>query len=135
MTFKESFDSAKNWIKELKENSNVPDPMIALIGNKSDLIGEAQVNSEEIYEYAREIKADINKETSAKENQGISDLFLEISTKLYKKHKLKVSITAYYHHYYEGGSFIGRKILVIFLLKYFGLINKILFCVCIGRTE
>lgn len=50
------------------------------------------MNSEEIYEYAREIKADINRETSAKENQGINDLFVEISTKLYKKHKLKVSM-------------------------------------------
>lgn len=68
MTFKESFESAKNWIRELRENSNVVDAVIALVGNKSDLIGEAQVNSEEIYEYAREIKADIIKETSAKEN-------------------------------------------------------------------
>jgi hypothetical protein len=42
--------------------------VIALIGNKSDLIGEAQVNLEEIYDYAREIKADMCKETSAKDN-------------------------------------------------------------------
>jgi GTPase SAR1 family protein len=41
MTFKESFDSAKNWVRELRENSNVTDMVIALIGNKSDLIEEA----------------------------------------------------------------------------------------------
>jgi GTPase SAR1 family protein len=41
MTFKESFESAKNWIKELRENSNVVDAVIALVGNKSDLIGDA----------------------------------------------------------------------------------------------
>jgi GTPase SAR1 family protein len=57
----------------------VPDILIALVGNKSDLIEEAQVNTEEIYDYAKEIKAEICKETSAKDNLGINDLFLEIA--------------------------------------------------------
>jgi len=37
ISFRDSFDSAKNWVKELQENSNLPEIMICLIGNKADL--------------------------------------------------------------------------------------------------
>ena len=42
--------------------------------------------------FAREIGAEVCKETSAKDNTGINELFVEIGTKLLKKHKQKVSI-------------------------------------------
>lgn len=49
--------------------------LIAVVGNKSDLLSDAQVNTEEAYEFAKEIKAEICKETSAKDNLGIKELF------------------------------------------------------------
>ena len=87
MTFKESFESAKNWYRELQENATIPDILIVLVGNKSDLLGEIQVSMQEANDFQREIKAEICKEVSAKENAGISELFQEIGNKLYKKHK------------------------------------------------
>ncbi len=70
-TFKESFDSAKNWVRDLKEFANVSDILVAIVGNKCDLTDEAMVSLEEAHSYAREIKAEIIKETSAKDNNGI----------------------------------------------------------------
>ena len=48
-TFRESFDSAKNWIKDLKENANIPDIIIAIVGNKCDLTDKQEVNLEEAH--------------------------------------------------------------------------------------
>ena len=42
-TFRESFEHAKNWIDDLKANVNVPDIIIALVGNKNDAIGDEYV--------------------------------------------------------------------------------------------
>ena len=44
---------------------------------------------EDAHEFAKECKAEICKECSAKDNVGIGDLFQEIGLKLYKKHKAK----------------------------------------------
>ena len=75
ITFKESFEHAKAWVKDLTESSNMADIMIAVVGNKSDLYEEAQVTLEDAHEFAKECKADICKECSAKDNVGIGDLF------------------------------------------------------------
>ncbi len=86
-TFRESFESAKNWVEDLKQNANVQDLVIAIVGNKCDLTDKTEVNFEEAHQFAKMIKAEVIKETSAKDNQGIDDLFNEIGTKLYRKHK------------------------------------------------
>jgi small GTP-binding protein len=46
ITYQESFESVKKWIMELRENSNVPNCLIAIVGNKSDLYNESQVGIE-----------------------------------------------------------------------------------------
>ena len=78
ITFRESFDSAKNWIQDLRNNANVPDILIAMVGNKCDLTDNAEVALEEAHSFGRSIKAEIIKETSAKDSIGISELFSEI---------------------------------------------------------
>ena len=90
MTFKESFISARNWAKELTENATIDDILIAVVGNKSDLIGEAEVHLSDAVDFAKEIGAEVCKETSAKDNLGIDELFQEIGVKLYRKNKAKV---------------------------------------------
>ncbi len=40
ITFKESFESARDWLTELRENTDLNDVLIVLIGNKSDLFEE-----------------------------------------------------------------------------------------------
>ncbi len=48
-----------------------------------------EVTFEEADSFKRDIKAEIFRETSAKDNNGVSELFQEIGVKLYKKHKAK----------------------------------------------
>ena len=88
-TFKESFDSAKNWVQDLRQNCNVPDVLIALVGNKCDLTEKLEVTFEEADSFKREVKGEIFRETSAKDNNGVNELFQEIALKLYKRHKAK----------------------------------------------
>jgi hypothetical protein len=56
-----------------------------MVGNKCDLTDKAEVALEEAYSFGRSIKADIIKETSAKDSIGLSELFQEIGQKLHKK--------------------------------------------------
>ena len=46
-TFKESFESAAKWVEDLKANANVPDILIALVGNKSDMAEDMKVTMED----------------------------------------------------------------------------------------
>ena len=48
---------------------------------------KTEVAFEEAHIFAKSIKADIIKETSAKDNNGINELFQEIAVKLYRKQK------------------------------------------------
>ena len=80
ITRKDSFEQIQQyWASQLKENSpsNI---ILALCGNKSDLIEEEKVDEEEARNYAQEINA-IFYPTSAKNDSGITDLFLQIAKK------------------------------------------------------
>ena len=90
ITFRVSFEACKDWIKDLRDSCEDQDLLIALVGNKSDMFEKAEVTLEEAMSFGKEIKAEIVKETSAKDNMGISELFQEIAQKLYKKHKSKL---------------------------------------------
>ena len=80
ITRKDSFEQIQQyWASQIKENSpsNI---ILALCGNKSDLIEEEKVDEEETRNYAKEINA-IFYPTSAKNDSGITDLFLQIAKK------------------------------------------------------
>ncbi len=53
ITFRESFESARTWAKELRETTNMPDLLIAVVGNKCDLQDQSQVNLEEAFEFSK----------------------------------------------------------------------------------
>jgi GTPase SAR1 family protein len=59
--------------------------LIAIIGNKSDMTDKLEVTTEEAHKFAKSVSAEVVKETSAKDNSGITELFEEIAKKLYKK--------------------------------------------------
>ena len=80
ITRKESFEQIQNyWVGQIKENgpTNI---ILALCGNKSDLIDEEKVDEEQARNYAKEINA-MFYPTSAKNDSGITDLFLQIAKK------------------------------------------------------
>ena len=81
ITRKESFNEIQNyWAGEIKEHSPKK-IVIALAANKSDLYEEEQVGEEEGRNFANTIGA-IFASTSAKNQQGIEDLFNSIGNKL-----------------------------------------------------
>ena len=73
---KETFEEAKFWVNELYNNG--PENVFLIIAaNKSDLINMQEVGIKEGEEYAKSLHA-IFRQTSAKENIGINELFFDI---------------------------------------------------------
>ena len=76
----DSFQEIKKfWMKEIEENTPKEINKI-LVANKSDLYNEEAVDEEKARNYAEEIGASYF-QTSAKNNYGINDLFMEIAKK------------------------------------------------------
>ncbi|KAE8748089.1 hypothetical protein FOCC_FOCC005284 [Frankliniella occidentalis] len=69
-----TFTAIKNWVKELQRN--VEEPMVlALVGNKTDLVNQRKVLREEAHQYAVSIGGTYF-ETSALHDEGIEEVFL-----------------------------------------------------------
>lgn len=80
MTNQASFDRAKKWVQELLAQGNA-NMVMALAGNKSDLLDARKVSTEEAQAYAQE-NGLFFMETSAKEATNVNELFYEIAKKL-----------------------------------------------------
>jgi small GTP-binding protein len=76
LTEKSSFEKVTEWLKKIREK--MPKIPIALFGNKNDLPNR-KVTQEEIDELCKRENL-IYFETSAKENKGIKEGFIKIST-------------------------------------------------------
>lgn len=78
-----SFQTLKSWVRELQQlgPENI---VLAVCGNKSDMEDKREVSKEDAQAYANEIGA-IFAETSAKQNKGVSDVFMELSRRLPKQ--------------------------------------------------
>eukprot|EP01114_Cavostelium_apophysatum_P003638 TRINITY_DN1369_c0_g1_i1.p1 TRINITY_DN1369_c0_g1~~TRINITY_DN1369_c0_g1_i1.p1 ORF type:complete len:209 (-),score=39.47 TRINITY_DN1369_c0_g1_i1:59-685(-) len=82
ITSSESFEKAKNWVKELQRQGN-PNIVIAIAGNKIDLAQNRKVKTEEAQAYAEENSC-LFMETSAKTASNVNELFVAIAKKLPK---------------------------------------------------
>ncbi|KRT85831.1 ADP ribosylation factor, partial [Oryctes borbonicus] len=90
---RESFDSIKIWVNELKKN--IPEKIVMfVVGNKIDLPNR-QVTKDEALQYSHSIGATYH-ECSAKEDQGIEQIFTALARAVVQltgteiDHKLKV---------------------------------------------
>lgn len=87
ITDQDSFQKVKNWVKELKKMLG-SDIVITIVGNKTDLDKDRTVNIEEAQCYAQAVGATFF-ETSAKLNEGIEELFQELTTLMIQHTDLK----------------------------------------------
>ena len=80
ITYKQSFEELKNyWIGEIKEAIEKK-IVLAVVGNKLDLMENEEVNEEEVREFAKKNNA-LFFQTSAKSSTGIKDVFAGIVLK------------------------------------------------------
>ena len=83
VTSKASFDAVEHWISEVHRERG-EDVIVALIGNKNDLMEIRQVSPGEGEAKARSLSATIFMETSAKSGSNVRNLFTEIAGALNK---------------------------------------------------
>lgn len=74
ITNRASFEAITDWLHDIKQLSN--DPIIVLIGNKSDIIDKRVVNYEEGESLAKQYNM-LFLETSAKSGEIINNLFIK----------------------------------------------------------
>lgn len=76
MFIKDTFERAKNWVKELQRQAT-PGIVIALAGNKLDLNSMRSVQTDESQTYAYE-NGLLFMETSAKTSANVTEIFKAI---------------------------------------------------------
>uniref|UniRef100_A0A3B4B3W5 RAB5C, member RAS oncogene family n=1 Tax=Periophthalmus magnuspinnatus TaxID=409849 RepID=A0A3B4B3W5_9GOBI len=82
ITSAESFSRAKTWVMELQRQAS-PNIVIALAGNKADMVNKRAVESQEAQEYADDNRL-LFMETSAKTAMNVNEIFMAIAKKLPK---------------------------------------------------
>lgn len=82
VTSRQSFEGAKNWVKELQRRAE-PGMVVALAGNKVDLVKDRKVDTEEAADYARSQNL-LYMETSAKGDNNVEKLFVEVAKRVPK---------------------------------------------------
>lgn len=85
ITKRDSFNGIKRWYEELKE-FGPRDIIIAIAGNKEDLVENEAVSPEDAKDYADSIGA-VYRKTSAKTSYGIEAIFRDIAMKMYPELK------------------------------------------------
>ncbi|XP_042240785.1 ras-related protein Rab-21-like [Homarus americanus] len=80
ITDEDSFQKVKNWVRELRRMLG-NDICLVIAGNKIDMEKERHVSQEEADAYAQEVGA-LHFQTSAKQNKGVEELFLELTRRM-----------------------------------------------------
>ncbi|KAM3135964.1 hypothetical protein pb186bvf_011954 [Paramecium bursaria] len=84
VTVRETVDKAKKWIRELKQYALKEDIIFVIVGNKSDLAHEIDVDQEFIKQICTENNAK-SFLSSAKNSKGINEIFQYIGEQLIAK--------------------------------------------------
>jgi len=82
LTDPESFASLQSWYQEL--HKNVPNCVIILAGNKSDMVNDRRVSKETAQQFSSEKECSLI-EVSSKTGDNIQDLFIKLGALLTEK--------------------------------------------------
>ena len=83
MNDENSFHNIDKYIDEIKNNKNIEQPIIILVGNKCDC--EKIVSENEIKEYCKKRNLINYFETSAKTGENVHEMFNHVVNELYLK--------------------------------------------------
>ena len=83
---KKSFEDVENWVNLVKINAK-PETLLYIVGNKNDLENERQVKKEEGEEFAKKNNFNFFIETSAKDNNFVSELFQQGLIQFYEQYE------------------------------------------------
>lgn len=81
VTSDKSFEEVQRWLSDLKEGGP-PHVIIAMAGNKCDLVNQRVVSQSVAEEFARENSISIFKQTSALTGENVQALFQEIAERI-----------------------------------------------------
>ena len=84
-----TFKDINEWIKLFNENNTNPNIQKILLGNKSDLNDNIEVNDELIEDFLKNNEEFSYKKVSAADNKNIDEAFQEIGEKIFKNYKQK----------------------------------------------
>jgi len=90
VTYEDSYNKVKDWVRELRTNI-YEDIILVVVNNQKDKAGR-KIKSETAKEYAASIGA-LCFDTSAKLNEGIEEMFLEVAKKLVKTGASNVQVS------------------------------------------
>eukprot|EP01091_Cochliopodium_minus_P020994 TRINITY_DN93_c0_g1_i1.p1 TRINITY_DN93_c0_g1~~TRINITY_DN93_c0_g1_i1.p1 ORF type:complete len:206 (+),score=45.54 TRINITY_DN93_c0_g1_i1:101-718(+) len=82
ITDKNSFERVKAWVKELRKMEE--DAVITIVGNKIDMERNRTVPLTEAEQFAKSVGA-VHMGASAKLNQGLDELFLDLTRRILQK--------------------------------------------------
>ena len=89
-----SLNSVHDWVKEIREKSPDPDPIIIILGNKNDL-QNIRISDDIIEKKLENYKNQIYIETSAKENTNITHAFEQMIELIAKENNLRYEINSF----------------------------------------
>lgn len=87
ITNAETFQHLSRWLAAFIENCHVHNPIIMVVGNKTDKADYRVISSRQAQEFIEKnnIKQDSCIETSAKDDEGIKDLFKQVAIGMIKR--------------------------------------------------
>ena len=88
ITERKTFEKLQKWYDQIKEINNTEDIIIGVVGNKSDLYENVDVNKEEGTKFANDINGKFF-ETTAREYECIENVFITLTKEYYKTIKNK----------------------------------------------
>ena len=79
-----SFQNIEKWIDEIKNNEG-EQPIVILVGNKSDILDERKISNEEIKEFCKKNNLENYFETSAKTGENVHEMFQSAVKQLFNR--------------------------------------------------
>ena len=103
ITDADSFTKVKNWVKELRKMLG-DDICLVIAGNKADMEKQRHVQHQTALDYSASVGA-THFNTSAKLNQGIEEMFLQLSQKMMAKAEDKAKNTPGFNSPFQNSTY------------------------------